>query len=356
MSVETSPVSWKALTAEIRAAAPAGWYAVALSDEVEAGRVLGCAFLNGRVAVYRRSSGEPVVLTSRCPHMGADLALGDVVGDDLRCTYHHFCFGPTGACTRVPSEEPIPPAAKVFSYPCAESLGLVWAFNGEVPLFPPPEVRDFAASALVVHARKAHVFSVAPWISVGNSFDFLHLRHVHRLAFDFDPRKIRWLDGHQVEYEIEFDSPELGRFEQRVVSGTNVGRRTIAATTSTGSSRRRRWDPASATAWPPCRRTRARAGRAERSLREQEAPSDALLVDDAHAHGDPLQGNVREDRAMARSCAGERVLTATRGGVRVIPRGGSESPATLTGQVTLDRHATKVPNPGHLSVLSPPGL
>jgi nitrite reductase/ring-hydroxylating ferredoxin subunit len=309
MSVETSPESWKALTAEIRPGQrhPQGWYAVALSDEVEAGRVLGCAFLNGRVAVYRKRSGEPVVLTSRCPHMGADLALGDVVGDDLRCTYHHFCFGPTGACTRVPSEEPIPPAAKVFSYPCAESLGLIWAFNGEVPLFPPPEVRDFAASALVVHARKAHVFSVAPWISVGNSFDFLHLRHVHRLAFDFDPRKIRWLEGHQVEYEIEFDSPELGRFEQRVrVSGTNVvSYLTIAATTSIGLFTS---TPVGSVAQSYCvaavpKDASLAPEELVRRLREQEALMDALLVDDART----LTGIrfkvgtlLKEDRAMAR--------------------------------------------------------
>ena len=42
---------------------PEGWYAVALSSEVVPGRITGRPFLNGRVAVYRQRSGEPVVVT-----------------------------------------------------------------------------------------------------------------------------------------------------------------------------------------------------------------------------------------------------------------------------------------------------
>jgi phenylpropionate dioxygenase-like ring-hydroxylating dioxygenase large terminal subunit len=83
----------------------------------------------------------------------------------------------------------VPPGARVFSYPCAETLGVIWAFNGAAPTFAPPAVRDFAPEALLVRARKAHVFTVAPWISVGNTFDFLHLRHVHGLDFEFDPKQ-----------------------------------------------------------------------------------------------------------------------------------------------------------------------
>ena len=108
-----SDTSWRELRADLRPGQlhHETWYAAALSSEVEPGAVIGRDFLNGRVAIYRRGSGEPVVLSARCPHMGADLALGDVVGDELRCTYHHFCFAPDGACSRIPSRGPIPPSA-----------------------------------------------------------------------------------------------------------------------------------------------------------------------------------------------------------------------------------------------------
>ena len=301
--------SWKELSAEIRPGQlhHETWYAVALSSEVEAGGVIGREFLNGRVAVYRQRSGAPVVLTARCPHMGADLALGDVVGDDLRCTYHHFCFGPKGDCTAIPSAEAIPRAARVFSYPCVEHLGLIWAWNGEAPRFGAPGVRDFEPTALLARARKAHVFSVAPWISVGNSFDFLHLRHVHGLSFDFDPAQIRWTDDHHVEYDIEFASAGFGRFAQSIlVTGpaavsyvtrgetTSIG---LFTSTPVGSSAQ-----SYCVAAVPKDPAVAPAELAKR-LEQQEALMDALLVDDART----LTGIrfkvgtlLKEDRAMAR--------------------------------------------------------
>jgi phenylpropionate dioxygenase-like ring-hydroxylating dioxygenase large terminal subunit len=300
---------WKSLSAEIHRGQHhhETWYAVALSSEVEPGRVIGREFLNGRVAVYRQRSGAPVVLTARCPHMGADLALGDVVGDDLRCTYHHFCFGPKGDCTAIPSEQAIPRAARVFSYPCAESLGLVWAWNGEKPRFDPPGVRDFEPSLLRARARKAELFSVAPWISVGNSFDFLHLRHVHGLAFEFDPAEIRWMDAHRIEYEIEFSSPAFGRFEQRIrVTGPSaVSYVTAAETTSIGlftSTPVGTMAQSFVVAAVPNDSALA-PDELDRRLIQQEALMDALLADDART----LTGIrfrvgtlLKEDRAMAR--------------------------------------------------------
>jgi len=216
---------WHALDARLRPEdpQPEGWYAVALAEEIRDRQPYGCDFLGGRVVVYRKQSGQPVVMTARCPHMGADLALGDVVGDDIRCTYHHFCFAPDGGCSRIPSEGPIPPRARLFSYPTVERLGIVWAYNGEEPLFPPPAIRDYEESDLLFRARRTNVFTVAPWLSIGNTFDFMHLRYVHSLDFEIEPEDVRYVDDHHIELEIPFVSPETGPFEQRIrVTGTNA--------------------------------------------------------------------------------------------------------------------------------------
>jgi phenylpropionate dioxygenase-like ring-hydroxylating dioxygenase large terminal subunit len=239
--------------------------------------------------------------------MGADLALGDVVGDELRCTYHHFCFGPQGDCTRIPSGGSVPPGARVFSYPCVEHLGLIWAFNGEEPLFPPPEVRDYAAGDLLLSTRRTDLFSVAPWLSIGNTFDFMHLRYVHGFSFDFDPKDIRWLDGHRIELELEFDSPELGRFEQRIlITGTNAVSYVTAAeyesiglftSTPVGSSAQSYYiagvpkDP------------QVSPAELERRLQQQIALGDALLVDDVRTLTGirfKVGALIEEDQAMAR--------------------------------------------------------
>ena len=206
------------------------WYAVALSEEIGDGRVAGADLFDGRVVVYRTASGAPVVLAARCPHMGADLALGDVIGDDIRCTFHHFCFAPDGHCTSIPSDDKIPARARVTGFPTAERWGLVWAFNGPEPLYEVPGIRDYDDASLAVRARRTDLFPVEPWVIMGNSYDFSHLRYVHRLVFD-DPDDIRW-GQYYIEYDLTFDSEELGTFSQRI---RNTGTNTVSYVTSVPS-------------------------------------------------------------------------------------------------------------------------
>src|SRR5690606_27348027 len=114
------------------------WFAVCLSEEVAPGAVIGVPFAGDRLAVFRRESGEAAALSARCAHMGADLAAGEVVDGNLRCMFHHFCYGTDGRCTSVPSGDRIPASARVHSFPVAESVGLVWVFNGTDPPVGPP--------------------------------------------------------------------------------------------------------------------------------------------------------------------------------------------------------------------------
>ena len=48
------------------------------------------------------------------------------------------------ACVQIPTGDKNPPAAKIFSYPVAEAWGLIWAFNGETPLFAVPRIPRIA--------------------------------------------------------------------------------------------------------------------------------------------------------------------------------------------------------------------
>ena len=301
--------SWKEMTAELHPdqAQPQSWYAVALSSELDEAGVLGKDFLHDRVAVYRRRDGSPVVISSRCPHMGADLALGDVVDDDLRCPYHHFRFGPSGACTGIPTEGPIPPTARVTAYPAAERFGLIWAFNGEEPLFDPPEIRGYGADDLTLSARATQVFTVAPWVNVANTVDFMHLRYVHGLSYDFDIDQIEWVDDYHMEYSIEFDSPDFGKFEQRIrVCGPNTSTHvTVGETTSAGIFTSTPVGEVAQSYYVAAVPNDPGAGEDELRARvaEQEALGDSLLADDARIltgirwHVGSFVG---EDRAFAR--------------------------------------------------------
>jgi phenylpropionate dioxygenase-like ring-hydroxylating dioxygenase large terminal subunit len=85
---------------------------------------------------------KPVVQSAWCPHIGADLSVGQVLDGRLRCAYHHWSFDRTGACAHIPSGDKIPDGARIFTYPAEERWGLVWVFNGQRADFPLPRIPD----------------------------------------------------------------------------------------------------------------------------------------------------------------------------------------------------------------------
>ena len=197
------------------------WYPVARSDELESASVIGREFLDGRVAIYRGESGQPAATSAYCRHLGADLSVGDVVGDQLRCRFHHWCYDRAGRCIEIPSGDAIPTGTQLFSFPVAEALGLVWIYNGTRP---DTELPHFARSAndLVYRVADAAPHPVDPWSLLTNSVDFQHLRVVHGLEVDIDYDAVAF-GPKGLEYDVRFRDPKLGAFEQHVqVFGTNV--------------------------------------------------------------------------------------------------------------------------------------
>jgi aminopyrrolnitrin oxygenase len=49
-------------------------------------------------------TGRPYLVSRFCPHQGASLTRGKVIGDSIRCEFHHWQFaGADGACTFIPT-------------------------------------------------------------------------------------------------------------------------------------------------------------------------------------------------------------------------------------------------------------
>jgi nitrite reductase/ring-hydroxylating ferredoxin subunit len=188
------------------------WYAVARSDEVPAGGVLGRDFLEGRVVVWRGENGRAAVTSAHCRHLGADLSLGKVVANDIRCAFHHWQYGQDGVCSKIQVAEKIPKAARLFRFPSAEKWGLIWAFNGAEPLYDVPDVRTAEAFDLPVE----------PWVPFTTSMDVQHLRVLHGLKIDCDPEQID-IGDYRIEYAVRFEHPDFGIFDQQIrVTGTNT--------------------------------------------------------------------------------------------------------------------------------------
>lgn len=161
------------------------WYAVCRSVDVPRGAVLGRPFLDGRVVVWRGSDGIVQVSSAYCPHIGADLGLGAVSGNSLRCAFHHWEYARDGHCERTGIGDPAPPTACLFTFPTIEQFGVVWAFNGDEPLF---ELASLTRPLDQLASDVAEPMRIAadPWVICCNTPDWVHFAMVHRFDFPRD--------------------------------------------------------------------------------------------------------------------------------------------------------------------------
>jgi phenylpropionate dioxygenase-like ring-hydroxylating dioxygenase large terminal subunit len=190
------------------------WYPVALSDEVPGGKVIGAQFLDGRVVVYRSEDGAAHVQSAYCRHLGADLSRGELVDGKLQCPFHHWRYDGAGRCVEIPAGDRPPAEARLFCYPTAESLGVIWAFNGDAPTHPAPHF-SIAESDLVVDTfRNPNLMPVDSAAVFLNSFDIQHFRAVHGLDIEVDPEDTRAEHG-TLSYVAKVNAAEFGAIVQR---------------------------------------------------------------------------------------------------------------------------------------------
>jgi phenylpropionate dioxygenase-like ring-hydroxylating dioxygenase large terminal subunit len=193
------------------------WYPVCLAADLAAGNVTGRDFLGTRVVAWRDASGKPVVQSAWCPHLGADLSVGQVVDGRLRCAYHHWSFDGAGACAHIPTGDNIPSAARIFTYPAEEKWGLVWAFNGEAPDHAVPRIPGAEPDTIDHAAYERGERPWETWVAVSNGVDFQHLRTLHGLPAASMPDELQ-VDAGSVEFRVE--SPY--HLQHGRITGTNT--------------------------------------------------------------------------------------------------------------------------------------
>jgi len=196
------------------------WYPVCLSEEVAPGTVRGFEFLDGRVVVFRTQAGEAQVLSPFCRHLGVDLSIGTVIGDEVRCAYHHWRYDQTGQCVSTGLNDPAPARAKLFRFPTNESLGMIWAYNGETPQYEVPSF-GIAESELAFKSIRAIEVPMDPFMLYSNALDLQHLISVHGIRFNKAPVDFP-VTGRTISYDQDMMLPGLGETKQSVtLFGTN---------------------------------------------------------------------------------------------------------------------------------------
>ena len=194
------------------------WYPIHLAAELKPGRIVGKEFLGTRIILYRDREGKAVVQSAYCPHVGADLACGELIDGQVRCAYHHWRFAADGKCTDIPSGDKIPPGAKLYNYPTAEKWGLVWAFHGDKPAFGVPEIPEVEEEDFVGITGERGERPIDHWLSTSNAFDFQHLRALHGLPHQAEPKSIE-----VTPFSMEYGRGQGGPYHHHgKVTGTNT--------------------------------------------------------------------------------------------------------------------------------------
>jgi 3-ketosteroid 9alpha-monooxygenase subunit A len=117
---------------------PIGWFGLCFSHELLAGEKKRVRLAGRDLVVFRTDSGAAAALPNFCPHLGAALHQGEVVGDSIRCAFHHWQWTGAGECTDIPYAEKIPAKAKAEAIPIKEINGMVMGWhhpNGIEPHF-----------------------------------------------------------------------------------------------------------------------------------------------------------------------------------------------------------------------------
>ncbi|HEY8524031.1 MAG TPA: aromatic ring-hydroxylating dioxygenase subunit alpha [Acidimicrobiales bacterium] len=162
----------------------AAWHPVAEAAEL-GDEPLGVLLL-GRAWVLTRLGGELVAFEDRCPHRLAPMSAGWVEGDQLRCRYHGWSFGPDGRCTLIPSNGPggpIPPrACLVRPAGVMERYGLIWLAPDDpvCDVHPFPEWDDPAFDRAWTAPRRTPVGAAQ---LADNFLDASHFPTVHTVTF-----------------------------------------------------------------------------------------------------------------------------------------------------------------------------
>ncbi len=206
---------------------PRCWYPVALADSVKPGQVREEEFLDGIVAVFRGESGTPYVVSPFCRHLGARLTAGGrVVGERLHCPFHFWGYeGVDGRCTHLPTlaeGEAIPPNARVFAYPTAEHVGLIWAFNGVEADLPLPHWPTQGDQRLDIQAKHGGFEENDSFVLITNAMDVTHLGHVHGIPFALQVGPVEVGVG-RIGYDQQADMPGGQSMRSRIeVFGANI--------------------------------------------------------------------------------------------------------------------------------------
>ena len=177
------------------------WWPVGVSKDLQ-GKPTLIRILGEDLVLFRDGMGRVGLLEPICAHRRANLCLGNIDSQGLRCRYHGWLYDINGKVLHTPGE----PSGSKFhetishlSYPAQELGGLVFAYLGPKPAPLLPRF-DFIAGE-GEHYANIVGFANCNWLQcVENGMDPLHVSFTHQGGFA----------DLQDEPEMKFEHTEWG--------------------------------------------------------------------------------------------------------------------------------------------------
>ena len=145
------------------------WYFAMPSRALPRFRATTLDVLDRKIVFFRGNDYRVRALDARCPHLGADLGMGTVEHNAIRCPFHGWTFDGDGVCTGHKET--------AFAYPVEERYGAVWFFNGATPSFELPEI-DLPVATML----KQQIVHCHPHLVACNGLDIDHFNTLHDIA------------------------------------------------------------------------------------------------------------------------------------------------------------------------------
>ena len=190
---------------------PYGWFFVEYGDKLEKGEHKMVNMLDQEWIVFRTESGDVGVTDPFCPHLGAHIGHGGkVVGESIRCPFHHWEYNSEGWCTKIPYANKMPPVCErepvLRALPAVEKYGLIMCWyhpRNLEPLWELPDIPEFEPGN-DTHVEPRHYHSeinTAIQELAENGVDNAHLRFLH--GAPEIPELDVTIDGHELNIGMD---------------------------------------------------------------------------------------------------------------------------------------------------------
>ena len=200
-----------------------GWYIACRRRELPQGKAKSLEICGQRIVVFRGQDGEVRALDAYCPHMGADLGIGKVDGNLIRCFFHHWGFDGEGKCQYIPCQSEITEKARLQSYATEEKYDFIWVYPDSKAPYSVAEFDSLKGKSIVAQHDKAFERSCHHHICMMNGIDAQHLQTVHNLDIEMSLSLKENQSGTVVDFTLTGEVPQTTLKERiiRKIVGAN---------------------------------------------------------------------------------------------------------------------------------------